>query len=152
MKGVLGTFMRCRRAMTLVELMVVVGLIALLMTLMAVRVRSAPYRLKSSVAQLRSLIQRARLEAVKSNRNVYVDFDAEDDGVLDTVVLWVQGEAREASPVYDPGDDTAWVVERLFNPPGAVGGAADPGRCALVPGRPDNGRAARRGRPSRGWC
>lgn len=109
------------RAMTLVELMVVVGLIALLMTLIAVHVRSAPYRLKSTVGQLRSLMQRARLEAVKNNKNVYVDFDAEDDGLMDTVVLWVHRNAGETSPSYEPDEDTLLVSERILDPPGSKG-------------------------------
>ncbi len=110
--------MECGRGMTLVELMVVLGLIALLMTVIALRIESAPYRLKSAVSQLRSLVQRARLEAVKHNKNVYLDFDAEDDGMLDTVVLWIHADAGESSPGYDPAEDPAVVSERLFSPPG----------------------------------
>lgn len=108
----------CARGMTLVELMVVLGLIALVTTVIAVRIQSAPYRLKSAVFQLRSLVQRARLEAVKHNKNVYLDFDAEDDGVLDTVVLWIHTDAGESGPTYDPGEDAAVVSDRLFSPPG----------------------------------
>lgn len=109
---------RCGRGMTLVELMVVVGLIAFLMTVIAVRTHSASYRLKSAVSELRSLVQRARLEAVKHNKNVYLDFDAEDDNVLDTVVIWVFGGSGGSSPSYDPGRDLTIVAQKIFSAPG----------------------------------
>ncbi|WP_448384108.1 GspH/FimT family pseudopilin [Desulfosoma sp.] len=118
MRRLHGIFRQWDRAMTLVELMVVCGLIALLLTVMAVHVRSAPYRLKTAVLQLRSLVQRARLEAIKNNKNVYLDFDAEDDGVLDTVVLWIPAASGQSSPVYQIGRDVSLLSEVVFAPSG----------------------------------
>lgn len=127
------------RGMTLVELMVVVGLIALLMSMIVLRIHSAPYRLKSAVSQLRSLVQRARLEAVKHNKNVYLDFDADDDGVLDTVVLWIHMDSGEATPRYDPGEDGAVVSERIFSPPGAPSNTPALGAVPASQGGPRSG-------------
>ncbi|MEJ5363718.1 MAG: type II secretion system protein [Desulfosoma sp.] len=130
---------RCIRGMTLVELMVVLGLIALLMSVFAIRVHSASYRLKSAVSQVRSLIQRARLEAVKNNKNVYLDFDADDDGVLQTVVLWVHMDSGESSPTYDAEEDAAVVSERIFFPPGSSTNRPTLGAVPASAGGPSTG-------------
>lgn len=127
------------RGMTLVELMVVLGLVAFLMTIVAVRVHSGPYRLKSAVSQVRSLIQRARLEAVKNNKNVYLDLDADDDGVLDTVVLWIQMDSGESVPTYDAGKDVAVVSERIFLAPGSSTNRPTLGAVPASAGGPSTG-------------
>lgn len=135
---------RWDRAMTLVELMVVLGLVALLLTVISVHIHSAPYRLKSAVSTLRTLMQRARLEAVRTNKNVYVDFDADDDGILASVVVWVSMDSSETSPTLDEGEDRVLVSQAFVKPPGSSGnrpalGAVPPSAGGPSVGAPREG-------------
>lgn len=116
MEGTRRGAARWDQGMTLVELMVVLALMALLMTLVAVHSNTASYRLKSTVSSLRSLTQRARLEAVRTDRNAYVDFDADDDGILNTVVLWLSMGSKDAGTSFRPGEDRVLGSLTLFGP------------------------------------
>ncbi len=132
------------RGMTLVELMVVLGLIAFLMTILSIRIHSASYRLKSAVSSLRSILQQARLEAVRSNKNVYVDFDADDNGVLDNVVLWICMDSGSGSPSLQEGRDIVLVSKALLMPSGSFShrptlGAAPPSAGGPTKGAPREG-------------
>ncbi|ROR01933.1 GspH/FimT family pseudopilin [Desulfosoma caldarium] len=130
---------RWDRAMTLVELMVVLGLMALLLTLISVHIHSASYRLKSAVSTLRTLIQRARLEAVRTNKNTYLDFDADDDGIMASVVLWVSMDSRESSPSLNEGKDRVLISQALVNPPGSSGNRPTLGAVPASAGGPSVG-------------
>lgn len=130
--------------MTLVELMVVLGLIAFLMALLSIRIHSASYRLKSAVFSLRSILQQARLEAVRCNKNVYLDFDADDNGVLDNVVLWVCMDSGSGSPSFQKDRDIVLVSKALLRPPGSLShrptlGAAPPSVGGPTTGAPREG-------------
>ena len=144
MQGTTRGVARWDRAMTLVELMVVLGLMALLMTLMAVQSNTASYRLKSTVSSLRSLMQRARLEAVRTNKNTYVDFDADDDGKLNSVVLWLSMGSKEAGTSFRPGEDQVLGSLRIFEP------SASPGNRPILGAVPSSSGGPTVGAPREG--
>jgi len=74
---------------TLVELMVTVSIIAIVAGLTFGNMNSASYRLKSAAKTLKANMQKARLLAVKENCRVYVDFDFNGDGTVDSrYTLW----------------------------------------------------------------
>ncbi|MGQ9749982.1 pilus assembly FimT family protein [Desulfosoma sp.] len=144
MEGTMRGAARWDRAMTLVELMVVLGLMALLMTLVAVHSNTASYRLKSTVFSLRSLMQRARLEAVRTNKNTYVDFDADDDGRLNSVVLWLSMGSKDAGTSFRPGEDQVLGSLTIFEPSASPGnrptlGAVPPSAGGPTVGAPREG-------------
>ena len=74
---------------TLVELMVTVAIIAIVAGLTFGNMNTASYRLKSTAKTLKANMQKARLLAVKENCRVYVDFDFDGDGTIDSgYTLW----------------------------------------------------------------
>jgi len=75
---------------TLVELMVTVGVIAIVAGLTFGNLNSTSYRLKGTAKTLKANMQKARLLAVKENCPVYVDFDLEepDDGIDNKYTIW----------------------------------------------------------------
>jgi|WetSurMetagenome_2_1015567.scaffolds.fasta_scaffold11298_3 prepilin-type N-terminal cleavage/methylation domain-containing protein len=75
---------------TLVELMVTVALVAIILGLSATYINSSQYTLRAAAYNLRSALQKTRLEAIKRNRAVYLDFDFNDDGAIDSAfTMWV---------------------------------------------------------------
>jgi prepilin-type N-terminal cleavage/methylation domain-containing protein len=75
---------------SLVELMVTVALVAVIMGLSATYLNSSQYTLRAAAYNLRSALQKTRLEAIKKNRAVYLDFDFNDDGAIDSAfTMWV---------------------------------------------------------------
>jgi len=74
---------------TLVELMVTVGVIAIVAGLTFGNMNSTSYKLKGTAKTLKANMQKARLLAVKENCRVYVDFDFNGDGTVDSsYTLW----------------------------------------------------------------
>lgn len=74
---------------TLVELMVTVAIMAIIAGLTFGNLNSTSYRLKSTAKTLKANMQKARLLAVKENCRVYVDFDFNGDGTIDSsYTLW----------------------------------------------------------------
>lgn len=74
---------------TLVELMVTVAIIAIVAGLTFGNMNTASYRLKTTAKTVNGEMQRARLLAVKENCPVYVDFDFDDDGNIDSgFTIW----------------------------------------------------------------
>jgi len=109
----LKTF-RSKAGFTLVELMVVVALMALCMTFFAMNISSASYKLRSTAFDLRASFQRARLESIKRNRNVYVDFDISNTGnVTGVVSLWV--DVNRSGAPYQAGTDTLIESVSMFD-------------------------------------
>ncbi len=68
---------------TLIELMVTVAIIALISGMVLSELNSSSYRLQSTARNLKTAIQRGRIEAIKRNKSVVVDFDYDGDGTAD---------------------------------------------------------------------
>jgi len=68
---------------TLVELMVTVAIIAIMAGFTFAELNSNSYKLKSAAQNIKATIQRGRLEAIKRNRSVTIDFDHNQDGTVD---------------------------------------------------------------------
>ena len=78
-----------QRGFTLVELMVVVAITALIAGLSLAEISSASHKLKGAAQTLRAKMQQAKLIAVKDNCNVYVDFDLDGGGAIDSFyTIW----------------------------------------------------------------
>jgi len=78
-----------RSGFTLVELMVVVAITALIAGLSLAEISSASHKLKGAAQTLRAKMQQAKLIAVKDNCNVYVDFDLDGGGAIDSFyTIW----------------------------------------------------------------
>jgi prepilin-type N-terminal cleavage/methylation domain-containing protein len=73
---------RMEPGFSLVELMVTVALVAIILSFSSAYINSSPYRLRAAAYQLRSVLQKARLEAIKLNRPVFLDFDFNRDTKL----------------------------------------------------------------------
>ena len=77
------------KGFTLVELMVVVAITAIIAGFTVAEINSTSYKLKSAARTLRAKMQKAKLLAVKENCNVYVDFDLDGGGTIDSFyTLW----------------------------------------------------------------
>ncbi len=77
------------KGFTLIELMVVVVIIALIAGFTVAEINSTSHKLKSTAQTLRAKMQQARLLAVKENCNVFVDFDLDGGGTIDSsYTLW----------------------------------------------------------------
>ncbi|MEA3348865.1 MAG: GspH/FimT family pseudopilin [Pseudomonadota bacterium] len=80
------------KGFTLVELMVVIAIIALIAGFTVAEINSTSHKLKSTARTLRAKMQQARLLAVKENCNVFVDFDLDGGGTIDSSYsLWRDG-------------------------------------------------------------
>jgi prepilin-type N-terminal cleavage/methylation domain-containing protein len=78
---------------SLVELMVTVALVAIILGLSSAYINSSPYKLRTAAYNLRSVLQKARLEAIKRNRTVFLDFDFNNDGAIDSsFTMWVESD------------------------------------------------------------
>lgn len=75
---------------SLVELMVTVALVAIILGLSSAYMNSSHYKLRTAAHNMRSAMQKSRLEAIKRNRIVVFDFDINDDGAADRFfTIWV---------------------------------------------------------------
>lgn len=95
----------------LVELMATVSIICIIMVLGGVYSNSSYYKLRNAAHSLSATIQKTRLEAIKRNRNVFLDFDADDDNIVDSgLTMWMDlngdGSFDDASELVEtiPGD------------------------------------------------
>ena len=94
--------MRRRKGFTLIELMVVVAITALIAGFTVAEINSTSYKLKSAARTLRAKMQQARLLAVKENCNVFVDFDLDGGGTIDSFyTLW---RDLDNDNTYDTGE------------------------------------------------
>ncbi len=81
------------KGFTLVELMVVIVIIAVVAGLTMGEINSTSHKLKSAAQTLQAKMQQAKLLAVKENCNVFVDFDLDGGGVIDSFyTLWRDGD------------------------------------------------------------
>ncbi|MDF1578945.1 MAG: GspH/FimT family pseudopilin [Desulfobulbales bacterium] len=96
---------RGSRGFSLVELMVVVAILGIMSIAAVVSINTAKTKLKTFVFNTKIRFNQARFEAVKRSRDVYLDFDFNDDSVLDDrFTIWVDEDG--AKPViYDAAND-----------------------------------------------
>lgn len=85
---------------SLIELMIVVAILGILAISAGVYMNSADTKLKTFVFNTKAHFNQARFEAVKRSRNVYLDFDFDDNDIIDSngFTIWV-----------DENGDTAYV-------------------------------------------
>lgn len=75
---------------SLVELLIVVVILGVLATAVGVNLSSRETKTKSFVFTMRAKFQQAKMEAIKRGRDVYIDFDFNNDDVVDNgFTIWV---------------------------------------------------------------
>ena len=79
------------RGFTLIELLVVVAILGILATSVGVHINSSKTKLKTFVFNTKTRFNQARFEAVKRGRSVYLDFDIDNNGLIDSdgYTIWV---------------------------------------------------------------
>ncbi|MEN8135655.1 MAG: GspH/FimT family pseudopilin [Thermodesulfobacteriota bacterium] len=100
-----------REGFSLIELMVVIGILAILAFSVGAYINATPTKLKSFVFNTKMRFNQARFEAVKRSRNVYLDFDF--DGVVgidNGFTIWVDDNGDGAYVAAD-GDSIIETVE-----------------------------------------
>ena len=81
--------MSSKSGFTLVELMIVVAITALIAGFTVAEINSTSHKLKNTAQTLRAKMQQAKLMAVKNSCNVFVDFDLDGTGGIDSFyTLW----------------------------------------------------------------
>ncbi len=82
---------------TLVELMVVVAITAIIAGFTMTEINSTSNKLRNTAQTLRAKMQQAKLLAVKENLNVFVDFDLDGTGGIDSFyTLWRDDDNNNA--------------------------------------------------------
>lgn len=119
---------------TLIELLVTVALIALILGTAAAYITSSQYGLRTAAPSIRAALQKARLEAIKRNRSVYLDFS----GPAGSYILWtdLNGDGN-----YDAPNELIETIQASPNisfgaAPVSAGGPAStnsPPNCADIP-------------------
>jgi prepilin-type N-terminal cleavage/methylation domain-containing protein len=85
---------------SLIELMIVVGILGILAVAVGTNINSADTRLKTFVFNTKARFNQARFEAIKRGRNVYLDFDFDTTpaGLDNGYTIWVD---EDGSADYD---------------------------------------------------
>ncbi|MFO7606922.1 MAG: GspH/FimT family pseudopilin [Desulfurivibrionaceae bacterium] len=101
------------RGFSLVELMVVVAILGILAFSVGGYMRSERTQLKTFVYNTKTRFNQARFEAVKRSRNVYLDFDLDDDGNINNgFTIWVDDNGNTD---YDAWSDADPYVDANTN-------------------------------------
>lgn len=83
-------YSRMSPGFNLVELMATVSIICIIMVLGGAYSNSSYYKLRAAAHSVSATLQKSRLEAIKRNRNVLLDFDSNDDDVVDNhITIWM---------------------------------------------------------------
>lgn len=94
---------------SLVELLIVVAIMGILAAYVVFNLSTGATKLKTFVFDTKAYFHKAKFEAIKRGRNVYIDFDFDDDLNIDNgYTLWVDEDNDNA---YSPGTDT--VIETI---------------------------------------
>ena len=84
---------------SLIELLVVVFILGILSIAVGMNVNSSKTKLKTFVFNTKTRFNLAKLEAIKRSRDVYLDFDFDNDGNIDNgYTIWVD---EDMCGVYD---------------------------------------------------
>jgi prepilin-type N-terminal cleavage/methylation domain-containing protein len=95
---------------SLVELIIVVVIMGILAGYVTYNLSSGSTKLKNYVFNTRTQFHKAKFEAIKRNRNVYIDFDFDGDSTIDNgYTIWVD-EDNDAA--YAAGTDT--VIDTIL--------------------------------------
>ena len=101
---------------SLVELIIVVVIMGILASYVTYNLSSGATELKTFVFNTKTHFHKAKFEAVKRNRNVYIDFDFDDDGSIDNgYTVWADEDCDTA---YTGGTDT--IIETIIFNDGPV--------------------------------
>ena len=85
----------------MIELMIVVFILGFLAVSVGVYMKSEKTKLKTFVYNTKTRFNQARFEAVKRGRNVFLDFDFDNDGHVDNgFTIWLDNEDDGSAP-YD---------------------------------------------------
>jgi len=147
------------RGFSLVELMIVVAITVLVAGFSLIGANTSGSKLKSSATLLRAKMQQAKLRAVRENVNVYVDFDLDGGGAVDSFyTLW---RDLNDNTVYDAGRELLGQVVlsdgvSFGRVPSGKGGpsksASGTNSTDIVSFSGDRVRFAPRGTASNGWA
>jgi prepilin-type N-terminal cleavage/methylation domain-containing protein len=93
---------------SLVELMIVVVIMGILAGYVTYNLTSDSTKLKTYVFNTKAQFHRAKFEAIKRNRNVYIDFDSNPaDGAIDNgYTIWVDENSSGSNDAGDTVIDT----------------------------------------------
>ncbi|MCD6582280.1 MAG: prepilin-type N-terminal cleavage/methylation domain-containing protein [Desulfuromusa sp.] len=101
------------KGFTLVELMVVIAITAIIAGFTMAEINSTSHKLRSTAQTLRAKMQQAKLLAVKDGCNVFVDFDLDDGGAIDSFYM-IWGESDE--PPNKAYDGATELIEQVLLP------------------------------------
>jgi prepilin-type N-terminal cleavage/methylation domain-containing protein len=93
---------------SLIELMIVVGILGILAVAVGTNINSADTRLKTFVFNTKARFNQARFEAIKRGRDVYLDFDFNTTpaGLDNGYTIWVDEDGSADFTTGDPIIDT----------------------------------------------
>jgi prepilin-type N-terminal cleavage/methylation domain-containing protein len=99
----------CQAGFSLVELLIVVVIMGILAAYVTYNLSTGATKLKTFVFNTKAHFHKARYEAIKRNRNVYIDFDFDGDSSIDNgYTIWAD---EDYDDVYTGGTDT--IIEAI---------------------------------------